>query len=450
MGKKLVSSTVLVPTAKGEKRHYTFRVFDDTTGQIVESASTTDKKEAQKHYESFKNKYPDVAAAEGAKAALNPWDDDAPETPAGNYSTSPPVSSPPQTEAATDIRDYSSPHCEPTSANSPIKTSKLNKKARDLSGMAKHRREKYEKLSETQKAEKKVSGVFNTKRAQAMVRREDADSEVVVGRGADNNAFIIIGNDRANKLHTGYGGKGHTQCDAIDLVVGMGGHTPKEVDSSENELVTNPNFFLDSARIYISQKTDVDKNFGIGEFGRAEDDKQDEKDDKEIGKYGAKSAIAAKADNIRLIGRESIMIVTGTDAENSQGGDVLAKSGIEIVAMNNTKTLQPMVLGDNLQKLLSVIIDNIAALAKITDAYTKYQMKLNQAATNHYHHSPFFGIPTTQSTTLLPAGIQTDIETTVKTQLSVLKHLTNLASIKANYLSEAGDNYINSRLNKVN
>ncbi len=77
-------------------------------------------------------------------------------------------------------------------------------------------------------------------------------------------------------------------------------------------------------------------------------------------------------------------------------------------------------------------------------------MKMNQSATNQYHHSPFFGIPTTQSTTLIPAGIQADIETTVKTQLSVLKHLTNLASIKANYLSEAGDNYINSRLNKVN
>ena len=158
----------------------------------------------------------------------------------------------------------------------------------------------------------------------------------MLGRGPDNNAFIIIGNDRVSKPHTGYGGKGHTQCDSIDLVVGMGGHTPREVDKEEQEVKTNPNFFIDSARIYISQKTDVDKNFGIGEFGRAEEDEQDNKDDKGIGKYGAKSAIAAKADNIRIIGRESIRLVTGTDSQNSQGGDVLFIATISIPLFDKT------------------------------------------------------------------------------------------------------------------
>ena len=315
--------------------------------------------------------------------------------------------------------------------------------------MSKKRREKYEKLSEAKKAEKKISGVFGTKRMQAMVKREETNSEWVK-RGPDNNAFIIIGNDRVNKIHTGYGGKGHTQCDAIDIVAGLGGHTPKEVDSSEGELVTNPNFFIDSARIYVSQKTDVDKNFGIGEFGRAEENKQDVKDDKEIGKHGAKSAVVAKADNVRIIGRESIKIVTGTDATNSQGGDVLAKSGIELVAMNNTKTLQPIVLGTNLQKLLTTIVDNIASLAQINHAFLKYQMKMNQAVTTHYHHSPFFGISTTPSTTVVPAGLQADIEFSLKTELSMLKHLTNLTGVKTNYLTESGENFINSRLNKVN
>ena len=48
---------------------------------------------------------------------------------------------------------------------------------------------------------------------------------------------------------------------------------PKKID----KIKTNPNFFLDAARIYISQKTDVDKNFRIGEFGAAEKNIKDNK-----------------------------------------------------------------------------------------------------------------------------------------------------------------------------
>ena len=335
-----------------------------------------------------------------------------------------------------------------------IPISIMSKKARDLTGVRKRKREAYEKLTERQKARKKINGVFGNKRFQAMIKREDVASELVLGRGVDNNAFIVIGNDRVSKMHTGYGGKGHTQCDAIDLVAGTGGHTPREVDSDEKRVFTNPNFFVDAARIYISQKTDVDKNFGICEFGRTEEERsansQDDKDDKNIGKYGAKSAIVTKADNIRIIGRESIRIVTGTDEFNSQGGRVLSKSGIEIVAMNKVKTLQPMVLGDNLVQVLEMMLKNISSLAKVVHGYTKYQMKMNQAMSNHFHHSPFFGIPTTPSTSALAGGITVDIESAVKTELSIIKEMTNLIGIENNYLKHHGENSILSELNKVN
>jgi len=324
------------------------------------------------------------------------------------------------------------------------------KKARDHSGMSKKRREEYEKLTEKQKFELGVSGVFGQKRTQATIKREDLPSEIVLGRGADNNAFVIIGNDRVSKTHTGYGSMGHTQCDAIDIVAGMGGPSPKEVDSKERELVTNPNFFLDAARIYISQKTNVDKNFGIGEFGMPSSGISDDKDDKNIGIYGAKSAVVIKADNVRLIGRESIRIVTGTDAKNSQGGDVLAKTGIELLAMNDPDTLQPIVLGDNLQTALITITDNIEALAKIMHGYIKYQMKFNHVLQQHTHVTPFFGIATLPSIPCISAGITCDIETAAQTELSILKHITNLQGIKHNFLTESGATFINSRLNKVN
>lgn len=345
--------------------------------------------------------------------------------------------------------DFAGPRPEPVE-NEVLNTSRITKKSRDLSGMSKARRIEYEAMSELEKAKKKINGVFGNRRMQAVIKREHVPSEVLTARGPDNNAFIIVGNDRVDKPHTGYGGKGHTQCDAIDLVAGLGGYAPKEVDSAGNNIKTNPNFFIDSARIYISQKTDIDKNFGIGEFGAAQQKKQDAIPDNEIGKYGAKSAVAVKADNIRLIGRESIRLVTGTDAKNSQGGDVLEKSGIEIVAMNNIKTLQPMVLGDNLQLALITIINNVESLAKIMHGYIKYQMKYNQALSQHVHITPFFGLPTLPSQTALPAGIMCDIETMTKTELSILKHITNLQGLKHNFLTESGESFINSRLNKVN
>jgi hypothetical protein len=215
---------------------------------------------------------------------------------------------------------------------------------------------------------------------------------------------------------------------------------------------TNPNFFVDSARIYISQKTDVDKNFGIGEFGKTEKNSQENEgiNEKDIGKYGAKSAVAVKADNVRLIGRESIRLVTGTDKKNSQGGAVLAKSGIELIAMNDTTTLQPMVLGNNLQTALITMLDKISDLAKIMHGYIKYQMKYNQALQQHTHITPFFGLPTLPSEVAIIGGIQCDIETATKTELSVLKHLTNLQGMKHNFFVESGESFINSRLNKVN
>ena len=47
-------------------------------------------------------------------------------------------------------------------------------------------------------------------------------------------------------------------------------------------------------------------------------------------------------------------------------------------------------------------------------------------------------------------AIKCDIEIASKTELSTVKQITNTEGIKANYLSGSGENYILSRLNKVN
>jgi len=108
------------------------------------------------------------------------------------------------------------------------------------------------------------------------------------------------------------------------------------------------------------------------------------------------------------------------------------------------------VLGNNLQLALNIIVDNIEALAKILHGYLKYQMAYNQALQQHTHITPFFGIPTLVSEKAIISGIQCDLKSVINTELSILKHITNLQGVKHNYLIPSGETFINSRLNKSN
>lgn len=98
----------------------------------------------------------------------------------------------------------------------------------------------------------------------------------------------------------------------IDIVVGRMASKPKE------NVFVDPDFEIDAARIYISQKTDIDKNFKLpnGSMGQSE----------------GKSGIGIKADGIRIIGREGIKLVVGTDNKNSQEGTVDSTYGVELLA----------------------------------------------------------------------------------------------------------------------
>jgi len=341
---------------------------------------------------------------------------------------------------------------------------KVSKKSRDYYGMTDEEQEFLTSLSDKEAEE--YGGVFGGLRKQTMAERLMVASERLVGIGADNNAFIVIGNDRCGPPHTGYGGKGHTQCDAIDIVAGLGGYNPVKHEDASNyppdwdsdaepmKAETNPNFYIDAARIYISQKTDVDKNFGIGdEFGKTKKTSNSgagARDEQDIGKYGAKSAIAIKADNVRIIGRESIRLVTGTDKFNSQGGQIGGKHGIEIVAMNETSKLQPMVLGDNLQFALTKMVDAIEATMEIFEAQMHYQSEFNQAIAQHTHLSPFFAMPTLPSEGAMVGGVKNDLKTMINTELSCMSHVSNMKGLILNYLTDSGANYILSPHNKTN
>ena len=79
----------------------------------------------------------------------------------------------------------------------------------------------------------------------------------------ENNAWIILGRDRPASVMSGYGGKGDTQAASIDIVAGRMGSEVRAFDESGEKLFVNPSFKKDAARIYISQKSDIDKYFDL-------------------------------------------------------------------------------------------------------------------------------------------------------------------------------------------
>lgn len=259
-------------------------------------------------------------------------------------------------------------------------------------------------------------------------------SEKIIENG--NNASIVLGRDRPASRLSGYGGIGHTQAASIDIVVGRMGYQAKSFTAANKKVWVDPDFKNDAARIYISQKTDIDENFKLTS-GR-------------IGNSKTKSAIGLKADGIRIVGREGIKLITKGDTQNSQGGSIESISGIDLIAGNDDSDLQPMVKGNNLTEALKRLTLHVDKLNGIVDSLLMYQMTFNTALTNHFHFSPFFGLPTTPSPPVMAAGMKTMVDHLFQTKRSLMTHKINLGLFKQTYFSPAGGKYICSRFNNSN
>ena len=469
-------------TKYGSLTYYSFNVIDKKTGKVIESKSYTNRQEAEDYLNKQKQNYPDGSFNNKPLKDADPFNDDTfidqsdtsgesaqvPTIPEQQYDKNGNPIPPSATSETLQVKDLGAKEIDLESFatnddnKNPNSTSKLTKAAIDYCGIESETLKAIKSLA-TVELQKNVEGTLGAKRVQCRVQRKNYDCEFTM-QGPDNNAFIVLGNDRTSNLSDpGAGEKGHTQCDAIDIVAGLGGYCPQAVEKieepdpatgekivAESPVETNPNFFIDAARIYISQKTNCDRNFGIGKFSKIDPKKEEVRDPDDVGKYGGKSAVIAKADNIRLIGRESIRIVTGTDQFNSVGGKISGKHGIELIAMNKVEDLQPLVKGQNLALALTIILNNIEAITEIFQAYVDYQMKFNKALSEHTHITKFYGKESLPSTVAMVGGIECGINTMMKTQLSVVKQITNLQGVKANFLSPSGDAYIMSKLNKTN
>lgn len=276
------------------------------------------------------------------------------------------------------------------------------------------------------------------------------DYERTVAKG---NSFIVLGLDRPSNIFSGFGGARNTHCASIDIVTGRLGYRGASQTKGGKAVNIDPSFKLDAARVYISQKSDPDGYFGLvkGTVGNTS-------------KTQPRSTVAMKADTLRLIARENIKLVTRTDDQNSQGASLgnayVGNYGIDLIALNDDKELQPLVKGDNLKECLNGIIESIHDFRELFNNFVEYNRDMNMALIKHTHNSPFFGTLTSPDFTgIMPTGIETLIDTVTNVQLQLNTQMQKLNSVQTNYLEAPGgavatkdgkSQYILSRYNNAN
>ena len=315
----------------------------------------------------------------------------------------------------------------------------------DLKGFTKAQRLALEASSTTNDVAS--SGVNSQNLVEPVPQFDRADSDSGDTIKGKNNAWIVLGRDRPAGLESGYGGKGQTQCGAIDVVVGRMSATRSGPQSDRR---VAPNFFTDAARIYVSQKTDIDSNFALVGDSQVE----------------ARSGIGIKADAVRVIGREGVKIVTGKGKNlegvgqggerNSQGGEIESIAGIELIAGNDveSETLEPFVKAYALADTLQEMADFINSLANIVNEMAKNQSQLNQTLATHTHEVP-----------QAPAGVSKSmpaIDLAVKVGTTEVKNMSNVhqnlykdkvrlgTAFTLDRLNPGGSKWFGSRWNKTN
>jgi len=312
--------------------------------------------------------------------------------------------------------------------------------------------------------------------------------------GRNNNAWIVMGRDRQDDACSGYGGVGNQKSGAIDIVVGRMSPAPlshfpgdksdkiyvdpiyksiietrlsadeyKSLDWNEkllediNEgIEPKPaNFkgvYMDAARIYISQKADIDYYFGLAPGMKVQSPSRGQ---------SPRSAIAMKADGVRVIAREGIKLVTmGAKGDskgvwNSQGGKINATQGIELIAGNgydnngNRIEQEPLVKGFTLAAGLRELAEDIGELAGVLAVFAETQLNFNAAIMQHNHGSFFLGTMTTTSPTATIAGMQNLTNLIGRVQVSIMGNKANKASWVTRYAAK-GNAKIYSDYNTTN
>jgi hypothetical protein len=279
------------------------------------------------------------------------------------------------------------------------------------------------------------SGVGNSVKRESFPGRINTVAEKIYT--GYNNSHIVLGKDRKNDPWTGYGGRGNSNSGMIHLVAGhFGSSIGLYSEDKNNPSKANPDFSLDSSYIYISQTADIDDYLGL-------------KDGK-VGNSIEKSAIAIKADDVRIIGERGIKLVTRRFSQDSKRKNIIKLTGIDLIAGNDDSDLQPIVKGENAIKSLKKMTNLFELLLDTLMEAIYHQSEANSAIANHDHLSNIPGDSTTKSFAMNPKVLKASYVFTEITNKKLDLLRKDLSIFKETYLENTGELYIASRFNNTN
>ena len=155
------------------------------------------------------------------------------------------------------------------------------------------------------------------------------------------------------------------------------------------------------------------------------------------------------ADAIRICADEGIKLVTKRKRRNSKGVLNSSTFGVDIIAGNDKRGLEPMLKGKRTAKALRDLEDEISNINGIIFGILQAQMQYNMALMTHVHFSPFFAIPTTSSLASFFGGLHA-LVANFQSIIDLVFNKINLEIWKFETCYPFGAGYICSRHNHVN
>ena len=212
------------------------------------------------------------------------------------------------------------------------------------------------------------SGLFHTFPEVPNLSFKSAPNETVI---QSSDSYIVLGSDRPGSFASGFGSIGSCAANSIDLVVGRGSSLNAGTGPKDGTILDNL-FASDAARINISQMTNIDLNFGLEPQSGYSDNST------------PRSGIGIKADDIRIIGRNSVRIFTGKSTGWTglgSGGEKMAMGGktkqpapsIELICGNH------IILGESVYNAINGVdpLRPWIAAHSVPDGITKQDFVLN-------------------------------------------------------------------------
>jgi len=266
-----------------------------------------------------------------------------------------------------------------------------------------------------------------------------------------NNSFIKLGRDQDASRASGAGGKGFTQCGAVDIVAGL------DSANGAHDEQRDPNFFNDASRIYLTQKGKINHYFGVAKGSSLGEEKWD-------------AAIGIKSDNINIIGKKHIKLVTSrarinTKEKSGQGGLLDGSGKIDFIAGNfsgdetvksleifgfkipikKKKVLQPLIKGDNQADLLDEMLKKITDIQGAVLDNRKAILEIGLSYSSHIHP----GVCAVGPVVTTPTPMALTIISTISSQFSKIPEdvigSVNVGNLRENYLNPNFPEYIKSK-----